>query len=84
MKLKNSYEYFDRENVNELSELADELIEVGEDDLAKEVFEIGLLVMNYASGVGTKAMEVEKKLNKIDKFKGRIENKWLTDSLKPG
>ena len=84
MEIKNSYEYFDKENVNELSELADELIEVGEDDLAKEVFEIGLLVMNYASKIGTKAMEVEKKLNKTDKFKARIENKWLTDSLKPG
>ena len=83
MKVKNSYEYFDRENVNELSDLADELIEAGENDLAKEVFEIGLLVMDYASRVGTKAMEVEKKLNKTDKFKGRIENKWLTDSLKP-
>ena len=77
MKLKNSYEYFDRENVNELSDLADELIKAGEDDLAKEVFEIGLLVMNYASRVGTKAMEVEKKLNKTDKFKTRIENEWI-------
>lgn len=83
MKIKNSYEYFDEENVIELAELADELVEAGEDDLAKEVFQIGLLVMNYASRIGTKAMAVEKKLNKTDKFKARIENKWLTDSLKP-
>ena len=75
-KADNVYYFFDKEEVNRLSKLADELMNDGEEELAKEVFTLNYMIIQTASKVGRQSIKVKNKLNKNKKYKGIIELRW--------
>ena len=75
MKLENVYDLYDQENIKVLGKIADELMNKGQDDLAKEVFALNLTIMKQTSKTGNKILQLKKKLKKHNI---NIEVDWET------
>lgn len=75
-KADNVYYFFNQNQVNRLSKLADKLMNNGEEELAKEVFTLNYMIMQTASKVGNQSIKIKNKLNKNKKYKGIIKLNW--------